>query len=157
MIRNFPENSISLIYTPQFAIYEGMGEIAEDVIFDVDKITKILLENFCPNPDEEDTLETLIQQCEIRRGFRKFRNNLAYHKHVDGWKDEDLVSYSKKFRAIPKVSIKATINFISDETWAPYVLAYQGERIIIEKFGNPPSPSNFRKLITEQYLPSALK
>jgi hypothetical protein len=48
------------------------------------------------------------------------------------------------------------LNFVLDDVWAPYTFAYQGERIISEKFGNPPSIRNFRKLLTGLILPSEL-
>jgi len=154
--KGYFENCISLIYTPEFVIYEGMGTIAEDVIFDVEEITRILLELFCSNPDDEDTLETLIQQCEIRRGFRRFNHNVAYHKHINGWEEEDLIAYCNEFKVPSKSNIESILKFISDDIWAPYALAYQGERIIKERFGDPPPPKHFSKLITGQYLPSDL-
>ena len=57
---------------------------------------------------------------------------------------------------IPDKGIRAILKFISDELWAHYVLVYQGERLITEKFGNRPSPKHFRRLLTEQTLPSDL-
>lgn len=48
------------------------------------------------------------------------------------------------------------LEFISDELWAPYILAYQGERLIKEKYGNRPAPKHFYRLLTEQILPSDL-
>ncbi|MFW9828275.1 MAG: hypothetical protein ACFFEY_11840 [Candidatus Thorarchaeota archaeon] len=154
--KGYFEYCISLIYTPEFALYEGMGEIAEDVIFSAKELSRILLENFCPNPETEDTLEILIKQCEIRRGFRTFNQNVAYHMHIDGWKKEDLISYCKMFKVLADSNIKSLLNFISNEIWGLYVLAYQGERIIRDKFGNPPTIGSFRKLITEQNLTSDL-
>ena len=108
--KGYFENSISLIYTPEFAIYEGMGELAEDVIFNIEEMTQISLEEFCPYPDDEDTLEILIQQTKIRRGFRNFKQNLAYHKHISEWSDEDLIAYCNEFKYIPKPNIKIMLN-----------------------------------------------
>jgi len=48
------------------------------------------------------------------------------------------------------------IEFISDEIWAPYIPVYQGERLIVEKFGKEPSPFQFQELIVNQTLPSNL-
>ncbi|MFW9951588.1 MAG: hypothetical protein ACFFKA_15845, partial [Candidatus Thorarchaeota archaeon] len=97
-----------------------------------------------------------IKQSEIREGFRRFEGNLAYHKYVDKWNDNELRKYANDFQVIPDEGIKAMLNFISDDIWAPYILVYQGERLISEKFGNRPSPEDFRKLLTEQTLPSEL-
>jgi len=77
-----------------------------------------------------------------------------------------LYQYYKKMISImilqPKLkkSIKEMalypIEFISDEIWAPYIPVYQGERLIVEKFGKEPSPFQFQELIVNQTLPSNL-
>ncbi|MFX1389681.1 MAG: hypothetical protein ACFE9Z_06420 [Promethearchaeota archaeon] len=154
--KGYFENCISLIYTPEFVIYEGMGELAQDVIFNIEEIAEISLRNLSFQTYEYDTLDSLIQQYEIKKGFRGFNQNLAYFKHIKGWKDEKLIKYSEQFKYLSKQNIIVTLNFISDDVWAPYVLAYQGERIIREKFGDPPNLKFFRKLISEKVLPSDL-
>jgi hypothetical protein len=74
----------------------------------------------------------------------------------DGWEEKDLIAYCNKFKVPSKSNIESILKFISDEIWAPYVLAYQGERIIRERLGDPPPPKHFSKLIMGQYLPSDL-
>ncbi|MFW9896123.1 MAG: hypothetical protein ACFFD7_10000, partial [Candidatus Thorarchaeota archaeon] len=91
--KDYFESSILLIYTPEIVISEGMGLLAERVIFDRIESSKILLEKFCPNPSNEDSIEDLSAQCEIREGFRRFESNLAYHKYVDNWTNEELIKY----------------------------------------------------------------
>lgn len=153
--KGYFESSILLIYSPEIVISEGIGMLAKNVIFDVDERSRILLQ-FCPNPEKEDPLEVLIGQNEIREGFDRFQCNLAYHKYVDKWDDNRLREYIKKFRVIPDEGIRTMLGFISDELWAPYILAYQGELLITEKYGNHPTPKQFQRLITEQILPSDL-
>jgi len=154
--KGYFESSILLIYTPEIVISEGIGILAEPMLFDSVESSKILIESFFPLPNEEDSLEILIGQKEIREGFRRFESNLAYHKHVNEWDDDKLIKYTKNFKIIPRKGINSMLEFISDEIWAPYVLVYQGERLIIEKFGNRPSPKHFQRLISEQFLPSDL-
>lgn len=154
--KGYFETSILIIYTPEMVIHEGMGEMAEKILFSPYQSNKILLEEFCPNPSIEDNIETLIKQNEIRNGFKGFNYNLAYFKYEKGWADEDLVKYIRNFKVIPENSIKAMLRFISDELWAPYVPVYQGEQLIIKKFGANPSPSQFQELIINQTLPSDL-
>ena len=154
--KRYFESSILLIYSPEIVISEGIGVTAEKVLFDSTESAKILLEDLHPNPKIEDNLETLTQQTEIRDGFGKFQSNLAYHKYVHKWTEDELIRYAKSFKVIPDKGIRAILKFISDEMWGHYVLVYQGERLITEKFGNRPSPKHFRRLLTEQTLPSDL-
>ena len=154
--KGYFENTILLIYTPEMVISEGIGEIAEFVVFEPTESIRISLEEFCPNPEIEDDLEVLIEQSEIRRGFGKFGSNLAYLKYVHGLSDEELLKYSRDFGVLPDTAIKSILSFISDVLWAPYSIVYQGERLITDKFGFRPSPVNFGRLLTEQFLPSDL-
>jgi hypothetical protein len=131
-----------------------MGRVAESVIFSSNESSKIYLEEFCLNPDLEDNLEILVKQNEIRNNLLKFECNLALHKYVNGWTDENLIAYGAEFEFFSEKDIKIMINFFSNHLWAPYVLAYEGERLITEKFGNRPPPNQFRRLIANQTLPS---
>ena len=155
-IKNFFESAILLIYSPEMVISEGMGLIAEDILFSPIESSKILLDFINQNKANEDDEELLIKQIEVRRGFLRFESNLAYHKHVDLWSDKHLIEYAKSFEVYSDEAIKGMIRFISDEIWAPYSLAYQGERLIVEKFGKGPTPKQFKSLLTAQVLPSEL-
>jgi len=155
--KGYFENSILLIYSPEMVISEGIGVTAESVIFSPTESIRSLIERIHAVPINEVSIETLIGQTEIRRGYRRFESNLAYHKYVNKWDDKKLIDYAKSFKVIPDTSIKALLKFISDKLWAPYTMAYQGERLITEKYGVRPSPKDFRRLLTEQTLPSGLK
>ncbi|MFX1418641.1 MAG: hypothetical protein ACFE9N_06955 [Promethearchaeota archaeon] len=154
--KGYFETSILMIYTPEMVIHEGTGELAERILFNPSESNKLLLEEFCPNPSVEDSLETLVRQNKIRIGFRRLNYNLAYYKYVKGWNNEMLIKYSRDFKVIPENGIKAMLRFISDDIWAPYIPVYQGERLIIEKYGREPSPSQFLELIANQTVPSDL-
>jgi hypothetical protein len=154
--KGYFESSILLIYTPEMVISEGIGSLAERVIFNPTEGLQILLDHFSPNPKREDTIEDLVNQSEIREGFRRLQSNLAYHKHVDKWCNDKLIKYCEFFEVVPSQGIKSILDFISDELWAPYTPIYQGERLITEKFGNPIEPKYFLRLLSEQLLPSDL-
>ena len=154
--KSYFESSILLIYSPEMVISEGIGVTAESVMFSATESIQSLIEEIHPVPIIEDSIETLIEQSEIRRGFRRFESNLAYHKYVNKWDDRKLIDYAKSFKVIPDTSIKAQLKFVSDKLWAPYIMAYQGERLITEKYGVRPSPKDFRRLLSQQTLPSGL-
>ncbi|MBY9009859.1 MAG: hypothetical protein KGD74_08350 [Candidatus Lokiarchaeota archaeon] len=154
--KGYFESSILLIYSPEMVISEGIGVTAENVMFSPTESIRSLIEDIHPVPIIEASIDALIGQGEIRRGFRRFESNLAYHKYVNKWDDNKLIDYAKNFKVIPDTSIKAHLKFISDNLWAPYIMTYQGERLITEKYGVRPSPKDFRKLLTEQTLPSDL-
>ncbi|GAG80825.1 unnamed protein product, partial [marine sediment metagenome] len=126
--KGYFESSILLIYSPEMVISEGIGETAESVMFNPSESIRLLVEKIHPIPNNEVSLEELIGQNEIRRGYRRFESNLAYHKYVDEWDDKKLRAYAKSFKVLPDIAIEAKFKFISDKLWAPYVMTYQGER-----------------------------
>ncbi len=154
--KDYFESSILLIYSPEMVISEGIGVTAESVIFSPKDSIRSVIELIHTFFKIDDSIENLISQNEIRRGFRRFESNLAYHKHVNKWDDKKLADYAKSIKVMPNTSIRAHLRFISDKLWAPYVMTYQGERLITEKYGIRPSPKDFRRLLTEQTLPSDL-
>jgi len=154
--KGYFESSILLIYSPEMVISEGIGVTAESVMFSPTESIRLLLEDIHPVPINEGSIDALIGQSEIRGGFRRFETNLAYNKYVNKWDDKKLIDYAKSFKVIPSTSIKTLLKFISDKIWAPYTMTYQGERLITEKYGIRPSPKDFRRLLTEQTLPSDL-
>ncbi|MFW9951104.1 MAG: hypothetical protein ACFFKA_13380 [Candidatus Thorarchaeota archaeon] len=155
--KGYFESSILMIYTPEMVISEGIGVTAEVVIFDPIESAQILLNNLDhTNLKLDEDLDSLIKQNEIRKCFRKFESNLALHKYVDEWSESRIVKYIKSFEIIDDKVIPGILTFISDELWGPYMQTYQGERLITNKFGEKPSPLDFRRILTEQTLPSDL-
>jgi hypothetical protein len=154
--KGYFESSILLIYSPEMVISEGIGVTVESVLFNPTDSIRSLIESIHPIPKNEVSIEILIDQSEIRMGYRRFESNLAYYKYVNKWDDKKLIDYAKNFKVIPDTAIKAHLKFISDKIWAPYAMTYQGERLITEKYGIRPSPKDFRRLLTEQTLPSDL-
>jgi hypothetical protein len=138
-------------------ISEGMAVTAESVLFNPIESAKILLNDLYPSKLKlEEDLVSLIKQNDIRKGFRRFESNLAFHKYVDDWSEKELVTYIKSFGIIANNVIPGILAFVLDELWAPYIQTYQGERLRTNKFGEKPSPEKFRKIISEQTLPSDL-
>jgi len=154
--KNYFENSIKMLYTPEIVISEGIGQIAENVLFLPKQSILISLENFCVYPEIEDDLELLIKQIQLKKKFRVLEGALAYYKYNNNWNDNEIREFLRQLELTTEPAITSMLKFISDELWAPYVLSYQGERLLIEKFGNHPNPEYFQTVYLENTLPSDL-
>ncbi len=154
--KNYFENSIKMLYTPEMVISEGIGQIAENVLFLPKQSILISLENFCLHPEIEDDLELLIKQIQLKKKFRVLEGALAYYKYNNNWNDNEIREFLRQLELITEPAITSMLKFISDELWAPYVLSYQGERLLTEKFGNHPNPEYFQTVYLENTLPSDL-
>ncbi|MFX1322106.1 MAG: hypothetical protein ACFFAQ_10730 [Promethearchaeota archaeon] len=151
------EHSIILIQTPECVIAEGIGNTGLDVLFSQREKVKIGLEELCPYPEKEYSLNALVAENEATKDLRALTNNLAIHAHVDGWSDDQLMKYGLDFGFIMKERLRQNLMFIRNPLWSTYVFNYFiGEMLIKKKFGERPSPSDFKKLLTQPILPSDL-
>jgi hypothetical protein len=151
------EHSILLIPTPESVIAEGIGNTGIGVLFSFEDMADITLNQLCPLKNPEITKEELIEHFKITRDTKGIFNNLAIHAHIDGFTDEELIKYGSDFGIWPKMELRRYLKFIRDPMWAPYVFTYQaGEKLILKKYGERPSPEDFRKLLSQPILPSDL-
>ena len=148
---------ILLIQTPEPVISEGLANVGLDMFYSPEEQITIALEELCPDPSKEDSIDILIEQKQVLGLIYKFGNNLAIHAHVDGWTDEELVEYGSKFGLIPKKNLLQNLKFIRNPLWSTYIFTYfYGKDLITRKFGTRPSAENFKTLLTQPILPSDL-
>jgi len=151
------EHSIFLIQTPECVIAEGIGNTGLDVLYTPREQVKIGLEELCPDPKKEFSLDALVAESEATKNLRALINNLAIHAHVDGWSDDQLIKYGLDFGFVKEERLRQNLLFIRNPLWSTYVFNYFiGEMLIKKKFGEQPSPDDFKKLLTQPILPSDL-
>lgn len=152
--KNWFEHSVLLISTPEAVISEGIANTGINVLFSSDEITQIALDYYCVNPHDED-FDVLKRQTKIWKKLSGFSGNLAIHAHVDGWTDDQLKRYGLSFGFLPENNLSQRLKFIRDPLWATYVFTYYiGEMMIKKKFGERPSPADFKMLLCDPILPS---
>lgn len=150
------EHCILLVQTPESVISEGLANVGLDMFYSPEEQVTIALEELCPDPSKEDSIEILIEQNKVLSLFSKLGNNLAIHAHVDGWTDKELVKYGTIF-GVPKNIILQRLGFIRNPIWSTYIFTYSyGKDLITRKFGERPSAENFKMLLTQPILPSDL-
>ncbi len=146
-----------MIQTPECVIAEGIGNTGLDVLFTPQEQVKIGLEELCPDPKKEFSLDALVAETEATKNLMALINNLAIHAHVDGWSDDQLIKYRLEFGFVIEERLRQNLMFIRNPLWSTYVFNYFiGETLIKKKFGERPSPADFKKLLTQPILPSDL-
>jgi hypothetical protein len=151
------EHCVCLIPSPKRVIYEGVGDIAMNVLYSYEEGARKAYELLCPNSSKEDGIESLIKQW--RAGYKAIGlwTNLSYHAHVDGWNEEKLIKYGTQFGYHTKKELEWYLDFILNPLTATYSFCYStGRQLIEKKFGEHPSPENFKMLLTQPLLPSDL-
>ncbi len=152
------EHSILLICTPQAVISEGLANVGLNMLYSIKEQVAIALENYCPDPSQEDSVDILTKQYDLRKNiYSKLLNNVAIHANVDGWSDKELINYSLGFGLLPKKVLLQQLKFVRAPLWSTYVFNYSyGKDLIARKYGERPSPENFKILLTQPVLPSNL-
>ena len=149
------EHCLVSYQVPKLVISEGIAATAIDVLYSPREIVKIGLEEICPNPEKEYHIDVLIMEYKIVEAYFGLRNNIAFHAHIDGWSNEKLVKYGSNFGIISEHNIKQYLKFVRHPLLSTYAFNYyMGLKLIKKKFGQRPSPSDFAKLLTHQFLPS---
>ncbi|MHA2049935.1 MAG: hypothetical protein ACW986_09995 [Promethearchaeota archaeon] len=149
------EHSLVSYQVPKMTVSEGIAETAIDVLFSPIEAVTIGLEEICPNPETEYHLDALIANFNAEGAYAAMKNYLAFHAHVNGWSDERLLKYGLDFGIFSENVIKSLLKFIHDPIGSTYAFTYHiGKMLIKKKYGERPSPADFKQLLTSQFLPS---
>lgn len=151
------ERGILLYPTPYMIICEGIADMALNALFSYQEQEQIVLREFCPDSANKPSIEELVQQSLVRKNFRMFDYNAAYHKLIDKWSDDEVIEYLTSFEIYNNEMILNIVKTINNPVFAITSFTHQlGRNLIINKFGDYPSPKNFRYLLENPILPSDL-
>jgi hypothetical protein len=154
--QDYMEQCILLLNTPQMVISEGIANTAFDVLYSVREQESLILDVLCPTPNEED-VEDLIQERLLWKEISHYSTNLAYHAHHEEWDNDQLYSYMHDLGILPDKMIQRALKYLREPTGEISSFMYfGGETLIKNRFGDHPTPENFRKLLIHQVLPSDL-
>ena len=147
-----------LLHSPKLIISEGIADLAANALFtSYQEQAEVSLQELCPDPPKESSIETLIAQSKVKGKLSLFWYNFAYHALIDEWNSEDLVQYATDFEIFNEESIKNQLNALSNSIYSTTVFSYNsGAKLIINKYGEFPSVKDFRNLLVNPILPSDL-
>ncbi|MFW9949054.1 MAG: hypothetical protein ACFFKA_02875 [Candidatus Thorarchaeota archaeon] len=151
------EYCIILMNTPAGVITEGIAETAPFMLFPPNKRVSVELEEFCINPNEEDSIEAIVEQNEVKQKLNRFKIHLANLANIDKWSEEQLLQYGMNFGFYPKDNLQSLIHFILNPKFQIIHYTYNyGIELIAKKFGFPPKLEDFKYLLCNPVLSSDL-
>ncbi|NHJ21436.1 MAG: hypothetical protein EAX91_10860 [Candidatus Lokiarchaeota archaeon] len=154
---NWSEHSLILMNTPAGAITEGIAECASSMLFSPNEHIRIELEEFCLKPLEEDPIEILIKQFELKHKVKKFFIHLANLANIDNWSKKELIDYGMEFGFLPEINLESSILFLLNPKFRIIYYTYNyGRELITRKFGFPPKVDDFRYLLSNPVLPNEI-
>ena len=151
------EKAILLYCSPSMIMCEGISSLSLNVLFSAQEQEKIALSTFCPKPKDGPTVELLVKQNLARKKLPMLDFNAAYRAHVDGWEPRKVRNYIKDFGLWDTKSLDRKIEMIYNPIYKISVFSPQaGKQLIMKKFGEYPSPKDYRSLLENPVLPSDL-
>ncbi len=151
------EHCIIIVISPEAVICEGLAQTGLSVLYSLKDSVDFELNEICPNPSHEDP-NNYYKEKILWKNVMGLMTNAALHAHVDNWSDVELVEYIMQFGFYSEERCRQSLKFIRNPLWRTFYFTYTiGEDIIKKRFGERPSPKDFRTLLTKPILPSDLR
>ncbi len=155
--KGYIEHAVLLVRAPESVIAEGIATFAEEVIFERKELLEWVLQHLGPiaqidfDPELEKEILDAVKELFYVAG------NAAYLFYVENMPEDQVVDYVAKYGLMKKEEAKKRISFIKDPLWRPYVYNYtEGYKLVERYLGRPFDLNKFKKLLTEQIVPSQL-
>jgi hypothetical protein len=156
--KGWEEASIFLLNTPECVISEGIANVALDMIFTEDEVAAFLHDVLYPAAGL-DHLDPERDRA-LGRAFRKLAGvpgNVAFLAYEDGWGDDDLVPYIRKYGLRSETEARFNLKFIRNPMFRTYIFTYfYGERMLRAALAGPDRREVFRRLLTEPLTPGVV-
>jgi hypothetical protein len=131
--------------------------VSLNALFPYQEQEHIVLREFCPDSANRPSIEELVQQSLVRKNLRMFDFNAAYGKLIDHWSDDEVIEYLTSYEIYSNEMILNIVKTMNNPVYAITSFTHQlGRNLITNKFGEYPSPKNFRYILENPILPSDL-
>ncbi|MFX0095192.1 MAG: hypothetical protein ACFFBD_25890 [Candidatus Hodarchaeota archaeon] len=155
--KNYIEHSILLVRTPESVIAEGIANVASEIIFGEKELYEWMTNHLASVGGIELDVKLETEIISARRILSAILRNSAYLLYVEGMPEDQVVSYVAKYGLMKKEEAKKRMSFVKDPLWRPYIYNYsEGYRLVSQYLGKPYNLNKFKKLLTEQIVPSQL-
>ena len=150
------EHSLLILHSPKLVISEGIANKAISILFSNQEVVEIGLNEFCPDPSKEVSIEELELQDKVKAKLPLFWYNFAYHALVDRFDEKELVRYGKSFEFFSNEDLITGIQRMSNPAYANNAFMYYIGNNILQNYGDVPSLKDFQNLLINPILPSDL-
>jgi hypothetical protein len=151
--RDYGEETIALIATPQSLVSEAIAEVALDVLLGEDA-HEVVAEHVRPLGIDYEP-ERVARILRAREALESVPTNAALMLHQEGATYDDAHAYMSRWSLRAKPFVDKLLQFVTDPTWRAYVPCYsEGRRLGLAFVGG--DAARFRRLVTEQLVPADL-
>ncbi len=151
--RQWWEESIFLVGTPQCLVAEGLADLGLEVVMG-ERPERLIAEHLRPLgvPYDADTVAVVAQAEEALGGVRALA---AFRLHEDGAEPDTVVDEIARLALQARPRAERSVAFLLDPLWRSYISCYvEGLPLCRRYVGG--RPERFERLVTEQLLPEDL-
>ena len=165
--KGFLEHCFASVLSPAAIISEGLGKVAENILFSREELFNIELGGFhldMPMSINKKSipfslLELIVKRRALhRKSSSSLMMNVVLFACEYGWKRKKLIKYVQQFDIMPVSSIKDFITQVTQHpVWRLHVFTYDiGEAMIRKKITSNHAQNDFLQLLKQPLLPSEL-
>ena len=147
------EESIFLVGAPQCLMAEGLADLGLEVLLGGDQISVVgeIVRSHGVNHDDE-VISAITDWGEMSSRVHGHLAMLLHEGQVD---PDDVVASAERWLLVDRARASKAVEFMSDPTWRAYMSCYVEGLPLCRGFVDG-DPTRFRRLLTEQLLPSDL-
>ena len=152
--RNFLEETIFLVGTPQCLLSEGLADLGLEVAIGR-HYQGVVAENLVPLGIRYDA-EIASAVSEASAVLQSVRATAAWRLHEQGADPDDVVSELSRWALLPRERAEKAVEFLLHPTWRAYITCYvEGYELCRSFVGG--DPVRFSRLLREQLTPADLR
>jgi hypothetical protein len=152
--RQWDEETIFLVGTPQCLLAEGLADLGLEVICGDDNV-RVVDAHLRPLGIRHDA-DLIPVVREASEALGAVRANVALLLHDEGASVDDAIAYAERWALLPRNRAEKMIEFLTDPTWRAYIHCYVDGLPLCRRYVSG-DPARFERLITEQLLPADLE
>ena len=151
--RQWWEESIFLVGTPQCLLAEGLADLGLEVAWGRHPEARVA-EHMAPLGIHYDA-EVVAAVADAGEALGAVRTNAAFRLHEDGADPDTVIDEVARWGLLPRDRAAKAVEFLTHPTWRAYLTCYVEGFPLCRAFTNG-DPARFERLLAEQLTPSDL-
>ena len=151
--RQWWEESIFLVGTPQCLLAEGLADLGLEVVWGRHPEPTVA-EHLRPLGIRYDT-EVVAAVADAGEALGAVRTNAAFRLHEDGADPETVIDEVARWGLLPRDRAAKAVEFLTHPTWRAYLTCYVEGFPLCRAF-TAGDPARFDRLLSEQLTPADL-
>jgi hypothetical protein len=151
--RQWQEETIFLVGTPQCLIAEGLADLGLEVLLGP-RPEPVVAEHLRPLGIRYDA-EVIAAVSQASEALSAVRANAAWRLHAEGADPETVVDEVARWALLPRARAAKAVEFLLHPTWRAYITCYVDGLRLCRRFVAG-DPTRFGELLSEQLVPADL-